>query len=65
MSHAFVPPSLPSIQIELAIEAAPRIRIVAMNEGEERRLMDWLCSHERLADLIQQALELADEEHAA
>lgn len=56
---------MPSIQIMFEIEAAPSVRIIASNDSEERRLMHWLCSHDRFADLIQQALELADEEHAA
>jgi hypothetical protein len=51
----------PSLVIVLALEAAPRLFFDCMNEGEERRLREWLLAHEELLELAVRALELRDE----
>lgn len=55
----------PKVRVEFGIEEPPKVRIVCMSETEERRLWDWILSHERYVDLLEEALELADEEPAA
>lgn len=55
----------PAVVIELEVEAAPRVRIRATNEGEEHRVVDWVNSRDELADIVARALELADEQPAA
>jgi hypothetical protein len=60
-----VPPVPPAIVIELEIEAAPRVRVRASNEGEEHRVVDWINSRDELADIVARALNLAEEQPAA
>ena len=55
----------PAMLIEFPVESAPRLYMRAQNEGEERRLNDWLVSHPELTELIERALELAQEQRAA
>jgi hypothetical protein len=55
----------PTLSIELAIEAAPRLRLCCTNDAEEARLVDWIHSQEGLAELVARALELAEEARAA
>jgi len=56
---------IPTLQIELPLEAGPRLRLVCMTEAEEERLLDWLRSRQELAELVDQALRLATEARAA
>jgi hypothetical protein len=55
----------PKVRVEFGIEEPPKVRIVCMSETEERRLWDWILSHARYVELLEVALELADEEPAA
>ena len=57
--------SHPGVVIELRLEAAPRLLLCCMNDAEEARVWDWIHSHDALADLVQRALELAEEARAA
>ncbi len=56
---------IPSLQIEIPLEAGPRLRLVCMTEAEEERLLDWLRSRQELAELVDRAVELATEARAA
>jgi hypothetical protein len=51
--------------IEFRLKAAPRLLVDALDEREHVRLLDWLRTHPRYLDLIQQAIELEAEERAA
>ncbi len=53
------------ILIELEVEAAPVVRIVCCNEGEETRIKDWLRAKADYGDLVTRALELAQEARTA
>ena len=53
------------ILIELEVEAAPIVRLVCCNEGEETRIRDWLRHQPRYSDLVTKALELAQEARTA
>jgi len=55
----------PMIMIELAVEAPPRVLLHCMTDGEEARIMDWIRSRDELAELVQRALDLAEEFRAA
>ena len=55
----------PSIVITIAVEAQPRVQVFSMSEAEEARVVDWVRSHDGLAELVQRALELAEETRAA
>jgi len=55
----------PRLLIELALESAPRVRIVAEHEGDEHRLGAWLETNPPLLDLIERALELQARRPAA
>ena len=56
----------PSIVIELDVEEkAPRVYVRAMTDGQEARITDWIRSQDGLADLVDRALELAEEARAA
>lgn len=58
-------PRLPAVLIRLELEAAPKVLIDALTEGESLRLEDWVSTHPDLAELVCRALELADEAKAA
>jgi hypothetical protein len=60
-----IPGEAPAVLIELGLEAAPRVLVHAMNESEEARVVDWIRSHDELAELVVRALELAEEARAA
>jgi len=55
----------PAVVIELRLEAAPRVLLCCMNDAEQLRVEDWIASHDALAELVQRALELAEEARAA
>jgi len=55
----------PVLLIRFEFEAPPRIVSICANEGEQRRLADWLLVHPRYADLIEAAYELEKEARAA
>jgi hypothetical protein len=60
-----IPGEAPAVLIELALESAPRVVIHSMNDSEEARVVDWIRSHDDLAELVVRALELAEEARAA
>jgi hypothetical protein len=55
----------PAVLIVLEIEAAPRVWISAASDTEELRVRDWLKSQSELADLVETAIDLAEEARAA
>jgi hypothetical protein len=57
--------SAPSLVILLELEAAPQLLCNYVDEGEERRLRQWLDAHPDLLELAVRALELRDELEAA
>jgi hypothetical protein len=57
--------NLPAVLIRLEVEASPRLQIDALNESEQRCLVDWLEAHPRYLKLIQDALALERQERAA
>jgi hypothetical protein len=60
------PGAHPAVVIELLVEErAPRVLVCAMTDGQEARIVDWIRSQDDLADLVQRALELAEEARAA
>lgn len=57
---------VPSILIRFDIESlAPKVLLDVANEAEETRIVDWIRSRDELAQLVQRALELAEEARAA
>jgi hypothetical protein len=60
-----IPGEPPRITIELGLETAPRVLLHSMNDSEETRVLDWVRSHDELAELVARALELAEEARAA
>jgi hypothetical protein len=59
------PGEAPAVLIFLPLEAAPKVLINCLNEGEEDRLADWIAAHDGIAELIARAIELAEEAPAA
>jgi hypothetical protein len=55
----------PAVLIVLGIEERPSVRIDALNEGEQARMLDWIESHPDFLELIGRAYELAESERAA
>jgi hypothetical protein len=55
----------PSVVIQLALEARPRIEIHALHEADEVRLADWLAAHPKLLELYVCAIDAANERRAA
>lgn len=55
----------PALIIRLELEAAPRVLPDCLNGWEEARLDDWIRSKPELAELVERALELAEEAKAA
>lgn len=56
---------IPQVTIALGLESAPRVLLHSMNDSEAGRLLDWIRSHDDLAELVNRALELAEEARAA
>lgn len=56
--------SAPAVVIRLELEAVPRLLVDAINEEEHDRLLDWIESHPRYRQLIQDALALRAGERA-
>ncbi len=44
---------------------APRVFVHSATEGQEARLMDWIRSQDDLRELVERALQLAEEARAA
>ncbi len=51
--------------IEFDIEAAPTVHLNCANDSEEARIFDWLSTRPAYWELVQRALELAQETRAA
>jgi hypothetical protein len=50
----------PALIVRLELESRPRVFVDALNEGEARRLADWLAAAERpLAERVLEALRQA------
>jgi hypothetical protein len=50
----------PALIVRLELESRPRVFVDALNEGEARRLADWIASAERvLAERVLEALQEA------
>jgi len=60
-----IPGEPPAIVIELRLESTPRVLIHSMSDSEETRVIDWIRSHDELAELVVRALELVEEARAA
>jgi hypothetical protein len=54
----------PSLLISLPLEGRPRVQLVALHYDEEARLRDWIEAT-GFVELVDRALELAEEEPAA
>jgi hypothetical protein len=50
----------PAVLILLGVEAAPRVQLCCENDSEEARLRHWINSRPGLAELLEQACELAE-----
>ena len=51
----------PALIIRLTIEdQAPSVYVIAQNEEEQERLLDWVRSQHNLHDLAERALEVRD-----
>jgi hypothetical protein len=57
--------SAPAIYIQLPLEGRPRVFPDAVHEGENDRLLAWVANHPRLAELLELALDLEQEEAEA
>jgi hypothetical protein len=55
----------PAVTIVLALEAAPDVAIDCIDEGEAKRLGQWLTAHDDYVDLVSRAQDLADRDRAA
>jgi hypothetical protein len=55
----------PALVIRLEIEGPVAVYVDSLSEGEKQRLEFWLNSRDDLAELAQQAIELARRERAA
>lgn len=55
----------PAIVIRLELEERPSVREEAMNEGEARRLHDWITSRPELHRIVRDAVVLMTERKAA
>lgn len=49
----------PAVVIRFELETKPRIYMDVLNDSEETRLADWLCSRPRYAALVHRAFELS------
>jgi hypothetical protein len=50
----------PSVVIVVPLEGAPRVICDYLDDGAERRMLDWLEQRPELLALIRDALELAE-----
>lgn len=57
--------SAPALVIRLALEESPRIYSDVRNEHEGDRLRDWIETHEKYAEVVNLAVELARVKRAA
>lgn len=57
--------SAPAVVIRLELERAPVLYFDCLNEGEEKRLHDWITARWKYAELVQQAAALILEAKAA
>lgn len=57
--------SAPAYLIWLELEAAPRVVVDALHEGDYDRLADWLLANPDIAELLERAVALAQRERAA
>ncbi len=57
--------SAPAVLIVLELEAAPRVVVDALDEGDELRLAAWLEACPDYSELVARALELEHERRAA
>lgn len=57
--------SAPAIVIRLELEAAPRVYMEALHEGDGARLGQWLASRVELLELVELAMRLENERRAA
>jgi hypothetical protein len=57
--------SPPALVIRLALEQPASVYLDCLNDGEKARLFDWLNSQPDYADLVERALELAEQARAA
>lgn len=48
----------PAFVIRLELEAEPRLYCDAENEGEHRRLLDWIEANPELAELLEHVDEI-------
>ena len=55
----------PALVVRLALEHPPSVYLDCRDDGEEARLLDWLSAHDAYAELVAQALDLAERERAA
>jgi hypothetical protein len=62
VSQVLVPPT---VHIELPLEGAPRVFVYAATEGEQIRMLEAIEANDRLAAIVLEALELAEEQRAA
>lgn len=53
--------STPAVRITVPIEGAPQVQFDALGLEDEQALEAWVFSHPRLAFLVADALELAEE----
>jgi hypothetical protein len=51
----------PAVVIRIALEGTPLLYADALNEGEAVRLDDWLETRPEYAELVDDALRLAEE----
>jgi hypothetical protein len=52
-AHRFSPPS---VAIVIELECWPKLVWNALNDGEQRRLYDWISSNDKLAELVGRAV---------
>ncbi len=50
----------PAIQIEIELEAAPRLTFLADSDEEMDRLLDWINASVQRVDLVALAMRLGD-----
>ena len=60
-----VPLNPPAVVIRLPLEGAPVVYADALNEAEAVRLDDWLETRSEYAELVEDAMRLAEEARAA
>ena len=58
-------PTAPALIVVLPLEGRPKVIACWGSDAEERRLADWLDSQPALGELVERALELAEQAQAA